>query len=210
MAFALLGLAPAAGAVPRSCRVVTDAAGDENVWGLTGDGDLDVVSADIATNATYLTAVVRTATLRDVDTDSPTGRAYYVELWIGGTGFGVFGATSPDGTGGYVAKVTGRPGGTSTTSRMIGLPNVRLDVARREVRMTVPLAVFTPVLRITKGMVLSNVMVSSSRYAGPASDRHTTPDGSAALAGGIALEIDATAHNGRYVAGTPSCVTPGP
>jgi hypothetical protein len=209
--FALLGLAPAAGAVPRSCNVVTDARGDEKQWTVTGDGDLDVLSADVASNATYLTAVVRTASLRALDTDSPAGRGYQVTFRVGEELFVVFGATGPDGTGGYVAHVTpdAATGGKSTTSDLLGPVSTRLDLTRHEVVVTTPIGAFDPVVKIKKGTLLRDVAAMSLRHVGPSSVQHMLPTGRDVMAGGVFYEVDPAASSGRYVAGSPSCVTPG-
>lgn len=48
------------------------------------DPSSDIISADVATNATWLTAVIRLASVDENLTSSPTGRAYTVTFLTGG------------------------------------------------------------------------------------------------------------------------------
>src|SRR3982751_4828473 len=65
-------------AVKPVCNLVQDAKGDAGANNIPGaDGD-DIVSADVASDATTLTGVIRLAALQANDPQAPFGRNYSV------------------------------------------------------------------------------------------------------------------------------------
>jgi hypothetical protein len=110
-----------------ACHLVADAAGDATGTGLPvgapNDANLDIVGADIATNATTLTAVVRLASLAAGDSSAPTGREYQVVFNVGTTTSSVDAVISPSGT-----------------SWAGGIGKGVVDAAKKEIRISVPLS----------------------------------------------------------------------
>ena len=222
--FAALGtvlvLTPAAVGAPRSCRLVTDAPDDAvgtsvdlapETRGVYGDNDLDVVSADVATNAKYVTAVIRTATLRETSPDSPAGRMW--ELWfaVDGKRFRLSAAVAPDGPTAEVSyeSAPGQP------ISMLGLgpATLKLDVARREVRITAPVSRLAPHVSLRRGTVLSGLVVHTYKHYGVSGEgQRNLPDNDAPDLGssGFGSGTDTARSNRRYVAGGASCVRVGP
>lgn len=124
------------------CNLVKDGSGDATGTGtaVTGpnDGNLDIVGADVATNARTLTAVVRLAALSSSDSNSPGGREYQVVFTVGTATTGVDAVVGPTGT------ATASGGGTAL-----------VDAAKKQVRISVPLSALevkvapsTPLTRI--------------------------------------------------------------
>lgn len=161
---ALVAGATAADAAPRRrkpappkpvCKVIQDPAGDATeALGASAPTDpaLDLVSADVASNATHVTAVWRVLSLAGNQTSWPVGRAYQLvfmahgkqivlnaafldkdrTLWHGGQGAGV------------------------------------IDAAKNEIRMTVPIASlsekFKPGEKLTELGALSFRNVAHQNY----------------------------------------------
>jgi len=163
------------------CKIVTDSPGDADGNGTpagmpSSDANLDIVSADIATNATTLTGVVRVAKLAKSDSSAPTGWKYQVTFAAGGTTAEVNVVTGPAGTTWYGGKGKGV-----------------LDLAKNEVRISVPLSAVT--VPIKPGTVISSI--GARTYRAGFNDQ-------------IALGLVDTADSSRtYTSGTRSCVKVG-
>ena len=125
----LLGVA-AVDAAPRPkpkpvCNLIVDAKGDAVAPAapMPNDPNLDILSADIATNATTLTAVLRIADLSGKGDTSPTGRAYTFVFTARGHVVSVEGIVGPSG----VTWAGGKGSGT-------------IDSKKNEVRVHIPLS----------------------------------------------------------------------
>lgn len=179
--------------VKQVCDEVSDVTGDATGFLepglLPSEPGLDIVSADIATNTTTLTAVVRVLKLSST-TLAPTGRTFYVNFTVGGTQLYIHGDSTP------TSGITGGVGTIATTrTEMAGVVKVTYDNAKSEVRMSVPLAVFGKKSPIKKGTHITAINALSQREIDL-----------------VAVAITPTADetgNGDYVAGTPSCVKVG-
>jgi hypothetical protein len=171
------------------CNVLTDPADDAGPFaGIAGastnDPSLDVVSADVATDATRLTAVIRVKKLtKDAATTplSQVGRRWMLRFTVGST----------------VVQVA-TTDGPLDTSYQRGATNGVLDTTTNEIRVTIPLASI-PGVKIVKGSVLQNIDVLTNYFL-----TFRRSDG---IGDGLSA---APADNGKttktYVAGTPSCV----
>jgi hypothetical protein len=168
------------------CNLVTDPADDGGpakgaAGAQTNDPNLDIVSADVATDATRLTAVIRVKKLSDPDTMMPAGRHWSITFTVGSTGVEVATTTGPLATN----YQQGNSGGT-------------IDTAHNEIRVTMPLA-NVPGVKIVKGSVLQNFHVSASGGIG-----FRRADGIGE--GMVPVLMDEATTTKTYVAGTPSCV----
>jgi hypothetical protein len=222
-AAALAAFSPAALAAPRACRLVTDPAGDGRLTGNTStpytddvydSTDLDILSADVATDAKNVTAVVRLKTLRENDPDAPTGRSWDVSFVTGEQRYVLRADVAPDGQSGIVFREQGRTtysGNGAATAEGIGKAKVVLDYARAEVRMTAPLSRFAPYTPIVRGHALKDLSVWSYHHAGTGGSRHSLPNDWVVDygGGGLSHSIDHATSTRVYLAGAPSCVAVG-
>jgi hypothetical protein len=110
-----------------TCNLVTDARGDATGTGLPvsapNDGNLDIIGADLATNATTMTGVIRVASFSTADTSAPTGREYQVVYTVGTATGSINAVISPSGTSWAGGKGQGA-----------------IDTAKHEIHISVPLA----------------------------------------------------------------------
>jgi hypothetical protein len=109
------------------CHLVTDPAGDATGTGTPvtapNDPDLDIVGADIATNSSTLTAVVRLAAVAPSDSTAPTGMEYQVVFAVGTTTMAVDAVIAPNGTSWAAGKGKGV-----------------VNAAKKEIHISVPLS----------------------------------------------------------------------
>jgi len=178
---------PAPKPVPPVCDLVKTTAG-----GVT-DQSLDITSADVATDATRLTTVIRVAKLTTgTDPNSPAGRQWTLSFTIDGHLVSVNVYDGPFGT------MASYPGDTPV-----------LDTTKNEIRFTILLskladASATPQVR-NHVSVLTAFNVSSNETV-------EGPDVPGAVHGGTLFRLqqpDAATSTKKYIAGTPSCVKVG-
>lgn len=169
------------------CNLVTDAKGDADtgLLGANEDQAMDILSADVATNAKQITAVIRVAKLANPDTLSPSGIFYE---------FSFTGSSNQDGHPMYVQiDPTGTvwQGGDGT-----GV----LDFKKNEIHITLPLSYFgTGSASVAPGPPLHNFTV----YADVDNEAEHVPTTLSVLGD------TAGPAKTNYVVGTPSCVTVG-
>lgn len=131
------------------CNLVVDPAGDAKglpVGGDSGPNDpnLDILSADVVTNATTLTGVFRLAAVDGSGDTSPTGRGYELAFKVNGQAVGLLSTIGPDG---------------STWAN--GLGTGRIVPATKEIVFSVPIAqLSTP---IKPGAKLTDITVNTWR-----------------------------------------------
>lgn len=180
---------------PPVCKLVTDPQGDSGTFAAFGqtpasayDPSLDIVSADIASDAKNLTAVIRVKQLTpntssSPDTNSPLGREWRFSVVIGGHSYGL-------------AAFDGPLGPNFTTG--IGA----IDPAHNEIRITEPLSSMP--FAMPKGTVMNNITLiaySTLQLDSAAGFGDATP---------ISTEDTAASKaSTKYLAGTPSCVKVG-
>ena len=211
VAVALLG-GPALGAPKASCQMLTDPAGDGSLHGSSPQGtptypaSLDILSADIASDATTLTAVIRVAGLSSVDTGSPTGLGYDLLVSVHGQRFRFYAQRHTGSEDRFTMSVrlehVGDENTGSATWGLIGHIDGIFDEDASEIRMHAPLSYFTP--KVARGHRLSSLMLWSTMSTGfyPPSD--TGVPGGSTGEGTDRAESAAT-----YAAGSPSCVKVG-
>ena len=197
-ALGLIAGAGLAGAAPKPvCNLVTDAEGDGTGFVMTdmdylpNDPNLDLVSGDVATKGRTITAVIRTAELALSDPMSPTGRAYYANFSVGGTELYLSAALDGSGAASYSA------GYIDTTRQGLGAVTGVVDPAKKEVRISAPVAIFSAQAKIKDGTKILDLNLLAQRYVG---DR---------AAGGATPSADDASGGKTYTAGAPSCVVVG-
>jgi hypothetical protein len=130
------------------CKLVTDATGDGTGTGTAAAGPnepaLDIVSADVATNATMLTAVFRVASLSGATDTAPTGRTYELSFKSGTTTI-------------TVRAVISKAGNTWQDGKGSGI----VDTAGNEIRVSVPLS--TLGVPVKTGDKLTDLVANSFR-----------------------------------------------
>jgi hypothetical protein len=173
------------------CNLVTDPTGDAGIGFVklpaAAGRHVDIVSADVASDATWVTTVVR---LADLDT-TVSSSSYWFTWWVDGAEF--------------TTKVTHTPAG-DTTEVLVYVPfqgspldpfllripgTGTVDVANDEVRVSVRVADMAPYATVTTGDTFQYLEAKSAFHAG----------------GG--LIVDTTHFDSTYTAGDPSCVIPG-
>jgi hypothetical protein len=132
-----------------ACFLINDAKGDATGTG-TGtpgpnDPNLDLMSVDVASNASQLSAVFRLDALDATDNYAPTGRAFDVAFTVAGTSQNMRTYVYPGG-------ITPPTGGTAS-----------IVAASKELHVTVPLSYFGKV-SVKPGTKLTNLQASSWRY----------------------------------------------
>jgi hypothetical protein len=193
------GAAVAAPKAAPVCNLFTDPAGDGTGFVLTdqnylpNDPQLDIVSGDVASDGKSITAVLRLSALEATDTNAPTGRTYYVNFGIGDVELNLSAALDQDGAATYSA-------GFQDTASRAGLGEVTgvLDLAKKEVRIHAPLAIFAEKLPLKAGTKLEYVEGLAQRYVG-----------NRTAGRGVTPSADATEPGKAYTIGAPSCVVPG-
>jgi hypothetical protein len=209
LAVALIASVTAAGAAGAAtkpkpkpvCNLVLDPAGDASLQApLPSDDALDILSADVASNAKSFTAVLR---MKNVSASGASQLGHDVQI-----SFDLAGADAPVWIGyttsayggdafqyGLIGKGTG--GATSPTGKATGV----VDKAKNEIRMTVPVADLNALGKVKPGAKVSNLAVMASQLVGVA------PNATGVYAFG-SESVDDAAGRKSYIAGYPSCVKP--
>ena len=186
-----------------SCMLIRDAAGDATDQpGLAVSGlnqpDLDIVSADVASNGRSVTTVVRVQHLGTALEAAGRRNQYRFSFHLGAYGDVVTYAYR--GVDGEKFHVTVPTEGESTTKTLLPASGV-FDVARNEVRVTLPLKQASGDRRMRTKTYFSRLTADTFRGVGPV----------AGVAGGVGVStgVDHAATASRYLAGSPSCVQVG-
>jgi hypothetical protein len=169
-----------------SCKVVTDAQGDAKglagpATNTEGDTGLDLVSADLASNATKATVVWRLPGLNNNDPLSPAGR------WFGLT-YSVGGRTTT-----MSALLTPRGNTYGKDAANIGV----VDTKTAEIRVTVSLAE-AGLAGAAPGATVSGFSVVTKRWVGAGSTGQV-----------VDQAVDTATGTLSYKVGAPSCVKVG-
>ncbi len=181
--------------IPPVCNLITDPAGDAT-GGLVSSSnqpDWDILSADIATNATMVTTVIRVAKLSKTGSD-PLGSQWRFDFTVGSVKL----YTQATSTTSFGDKfIIGYTDSTSHAFASSGATGV-FDLGTNEVRVTAPLAATATQAKITPGTVLSTLGASAGDYVNVAGG---SPSDS--------VPADSATGDKNYVAGRASCVTVG-
>ncbi|MCU1591852.1 MAG: hypothetical protein JWP11_3108 [Frankiales bacterium] len=175
-----------------ACDVLVDPAGDELP---PSDPSLDIVSADLANNATTLTAVIRVAKLSAADQMSPTGRYYNVTYDYRSTGLG----------SGPISALLTPTGDLWVNGDGTGV----VDVAKSEIRISVPISRLGGHPLFKPGDALEHINAQSD-LAVPATPSPTDQVPHYSFGASFNLfPVDRGVTEKTYPVGAPSCVKVG-
>jgi len=182
------------------CNLVTDANGDANGFFVTdtglpvppSDDYLDVVSADIASDAKTVTAAIRPKAV-GADPMAPTGSAYYFNFSIGGTP--VYLTAQTDGSGAWTYNY-GDFAGEGGTRNDLGTATGVVDAAKKEIRITASVKSWADPIK-AGATKLTDLNVLAQRFIGVSGVGGATPSADEATSAKV------------YLAGAASCVKPG-
>jgi hypothetical protein len=221
---ALVGVLGAAGAAEAAstgkvkpvCNLVKDAKGDSSLSptggaGVPGDGTSDIVSADIASNASTLTAVIRLAGLQNPDPQSPLGMAYYMKFTLPGstTLYFLTARVYPTGAQYYFGYQGSDPVLPLNTLYAVTPGKGVVDTKKSEVRISVPLAAIAKTVKLAKGAVLSSLDANTYRILGQGVVPSQNVGPARAPFGGLSEQFDDATGTSSYTLGHPSCVVVG-
>lgn len=198
---AVVALAGGATAAPAKavCNLMTDPKGDASFLDtLPNDPSLDIVSADVATDARTLTGVVRVDKLASVSPTSPLGRGYYVMFNAPKVESPIYlnAEITPDRTAFEWGTLETLPSGSGRYT-LRGQATGVVDAATSELRISVPLKDVAAVAKLSPGARLSALTASATSLIGTS------------VSGGLVATVDDAAGSKVYVSGTRSCVVPG-
>lgn len=169
---------------------------------------LDITSADVSADKKNLTAVIRVKKLALVDhTAAPLGIRWELNFTAEEIQFTVMAHTDPTGKINYDSSYFVPANGIGSLYGH-GSTTGFFDLARNEIHVSTPNAIFSSQATIKPGAVLSDLNVA-------ASDEVAVPDTTGKLNGGGAEfegtlgHIDTAATTKPYKVGTLSCVVPG-
>lgn len=180
--------------VPPVCNLVLDAKADATAFAVLASGGpnesgLDIISADIATDAKTLTTVIRVDSDPAALSTSPNGGAWYFVFETPAGKFYTFARSTKSysgyGVGGYDATT----GQRATIGAGVGI----IDSTKKEIRVSVPLS-------LVPGLKAGTKITGIAPYT----QREFT-----VLGGGATPTADSAEGTKSYTAGAKSCVTPG-
>jgi hypothetical protein len=194
------------------CNIVTDPTGDAAYNGaVKGEGNDDIVSADIASDGKTLTAVMRLAALDSTDPQSPLGHNYIISFSTKKAENVLFMAVRTYATG--TKFLYGYEGSDPTLplniSYPIGYTTGTVDLVKKEVRVSVPNAAFASQgTKFPLGTKVLGLTAQSYRMVGQGVVPSMQVGPQWVPLGGVSEQFD-DASGGSYTVGTRSCVTPG-
>lgn len=201
LAPALLATGPADAAL--RCPLILDELGDSRGFGVSDEAAYDLVSADVASDRTTLTAVMR---LDDIAPDSglmsPANYMFVVRQGQGLLQLHV--DNTPTGTGyrGFAS-----PSQELSADIEWVAATGSIDPAKDEVRISVPLAALPSYVSATPGTVLSGFAVLVSHDHGTVTVPVDALPAVARTLPSAGSVVDEGRTDATYVAGRPSCVT---
>jgi hypothetical protein len=200
-----------AAAVKPSCKIITDSPGDAKYNGAAAGSDSDdIVSADLASNAKTLVAVIRTKTLTYPDPQWAPGRVYSISFALKGMDADeIFVAARTDPQG--VQYILGHraPDATLpiTTSYVDAAVTGNVDPAKGEVRINVPLSALAKLGKAGKGTVIKGASAKIERIVGQGAVPSQEVGGKRVPIGGLLLQFDISDGATKpYTLGASSCV----
>lgn len=194
--------AGAASAAPRPkpvCNLIVDDKGDGAGLVDNSSGGLDVVTADIASNAKSVTAVLRLAAAPPAagDPNAPEGATYYVSWTAPGAANPVYLSAATDVTGAMsyaMGDIQPSPAGgvyQNATGAVTGHVNGSV------ITINVDRSVFSALATMKPGTKMTGLQADVFYPV------------EVPKVGGLLEQADAAAGTKPYVAGAASCVTPG-
>jgi hypothetical protein len=202
LAVAVSTLPASAGTSP-SCMLIRDPAGDAtdqpslSVPGVN-QPDLDIVSADVASDERVTTTVIRVQRLGTALEAAGRRNQYRFSFYLGG--YGDVDTVAYRSVDGEQFAVTLPAEGADMTRAVLPATGT-FDVARNEVRVTIPLMQASGHRNVRKQTYFTRLAADTFRGFGAAGN-------SLGLAGGLGLAtgVDHASSGNRYLAGSPSCV----
>lgn len=197
-----------------ACKLVVDDEGDAQ-FGTTAtpsNDSLDIVSADVATDAKSITTVIRVKKYAATDVVWAMGRTYYFNFRIPkyDNALYLYAGTFPEGTEfgfGWLDESM-----TPSSLRTVGKATGVFDEAKSEIRVTAVLADFpkAQLPAVPRGTKLSGLKPEARGYTGQNAVKR--PDGlpsSVPFYRGFVWVVDDAEGTKSYTAGTKSCVAVG-
>lgn len=181
------------------CNLLTDDKADASFLGAApNDANLDIVSADVASDAKTVTAVLRLASFSETDAQAPLGRGYYLLFNAPGLDTPIYFnfQITPDlkrFTWGVRETLATGSGSYAKKGDATGV----LDAAKGEIRISAPVADVNAVGKVKPGAKLTNLTASSTMVIGTSAT------------GGLVSTVDDAEGSKAYIAGSLSCVKPG-
>lgn len=181
------------------CNLVSDAKGDGAGFVSNADG-LDVVTADVASDAKNVTAVVRLAAAPPSagDPNAPEGASYYVEWTAKDAANPVYLTAGSDATGAFtyaMGDVQPSPTGGQLFQNATGVVTGHVDGST--ITITAERSVFSALSSVKPGSKLTNLTADVFYPV------------EVPMVGGLLEQADNATSSKAYVAGARSCVTPG-
>jgi hypothetical protein len=200
---------------PPTCHLVKDASGDTGSLAPDAalDAQLDITSADIASNTSWVTVVLRLTDLTAADPANPQGRIYEFDFTAQEKNFIVMGQLLP---GGNVFSVyisdqrfeEGQSGARAATG--IGEATGIVDTKHHEVRITARTSIFAPYAKLAKNTTIYHLVAFTYRANGASLQNGGQGPGPISITGSFGLGVDeAWGRKAYYLAGGKSCVRPG-
>lgn len=203
---------PADARVARACHLVRDAANDTTIWppqaGVpSNEPQLDIVAADVAANSKWVTAAID---VRSLASASSPASAVIPGLWrwsfrftAGGTTYMFHGRLGEGGLQADAHTVQIIDDSTNSWVEEHLIPaRTTLDYQRNQVRITVARADLDTYGGVAIGQRLTNLHAYTWHEHTAYTSYFDQPGGEYDIA-------DFASSTASYVAGTPSCVTPG-
>ncbi len=136
---------------PPPCKTIIDPEGDSD-----HGASLDIVSADIASNKSKVTAVFRLASISKTNSDAPTGQGYYFDFNAGGETpiYLSYSVTPTTETFNY-GYVDGN------LHRSLGEATGVVDTAKKEIRISAPVGSWTTYGNPKAGSKITGVVLST-------------------------------------------------
>ena len=210
-AIALTGFDGSAQAAP-VCNLIVDAEGDDTVVATPSDASTDLVSGDVASDATTLTAVLRVKKLANPNPRAPFGQSYFMVFNVKGSPDPLFVSAGLYPTGNeFIYGYQGvDPTNGINTSYKLGDALGNVDLDKGELRIHVSLNAFAEKAKLTKGTKVSGMIGESRVFAGQrlVPSQSVGPSPRIPL-GGFTLTVDTAEATKSYELGTPSCVAVG-
>lgn len=210
-AVALTGVVAGTASAAPSCNLIVDAKGDDTAVATPSDASSDLVSGDVASDGTTLTAVIRTDKLANPNPRAPFGQSFFMVFSVKGAADPLFVSaglypTGNEFTFGYQGV---DPTNGLNTSYSLGEGTGIVDLAKSEVRVHIPLAGFAERAKLAKGAKLSGLIAESRVLFGQRVVKSQSVGPSPRIpAGGVTLTVD-TAEGKSYNLGDASCVAVG-
>ena len=195
-----LGLTSASAAAKPVCNLLTDPKGDATGdAGAANDPVMDIISADVASNAKKITAVLRVQKLAATSVNYPLGISWRVNFVIGDTTYTMSAISDRSG----LAAQTSYADPTTKQGTIARAPTtVVLDTAKSEVRITASAVAFGDRVNVKPGTLVTGLgALTVGIFQLP-----TNP----VVNGNLSYTTADTATGGKdCLAGTASCVVVG-